>query len=158
MVASSRSAAVAVAMGGTSYERSRSSSSSACGDHSTTYFKALSHRHDRVPVAWITKPIRSARRAAGADGVGQLAQRRYRVRPGEARVGDALTACQRLARDRVLPAADQVALDHHARDRAAAGADLARDVARHLGLPRRIFAAVAVAAVDHQTRRQLRLL
>src|SRR5262252_9902599 len=95
----------------------------------------------RPPETWTIDQLRSAGGAAGADGVGQLAQRRHRVGPGEARVGDALAAHERLARRRVLPAAHQVALDHHARDRAAAAANLAGDVARHLGLARRILAA-----------------
>src|SRR3954466_3289488 len=45
----------------------------------------------------------------------------------------------RCARTRALPPADEVALDHHAGDRAAAGPDLSRDVARHVWLPRRIL-------------------
>src|SRR4051794_34259719 len=92
--------------------------------------------------------------APGADGVGELAQDRHGVVPGETGVGDALSVGERLAGLGILAATDQVTPDHHAAKRAPAYADLGGQIARHRRLALRILAAVAVAAVDHQARPQ----
>src|SRR5665213_697714 len=96
--------------------------------------------------------------AARAHGPGQLAQHRHGLGPAEAGVGDALTVSERTARGRLLPAGHQVALEHDPRDGAIAAAQLPGQIVRHRRLPERILAAVAVAAIDHETPRQLGLL
>src|SRR3954463_11401744 len=91
-------------------------------------------------------------RAPGANGVGQLAQDRHRVVPGQTGVSDALPIGERLAGLRILTAADEGALDHPAAERLPVDANLGRQIAGHRRLALGILAAVAMAAVDHQAR------
>src|SRR5690606_1025264 len=58
----------------------------------------------------------------------------------------------------LLRAGDEVALEHHARQRALAGGDLRGELARDLGLAEVILAAVPVARVNDQPRAEARRL
>ena len=106
-----------------------------------------------------------ARRLFGAarlDACAQLVQRCDGRVPVDARVGDRLAEHEigRAAWRHVLAALDEVALKHDTDEAPrviVANAELLRNVLRDAHLIFMLFLAVAVAAVDHDARRQLRL-
>ena len=107
---------------------------------------------------WRGADPRSA--AARLDRLRQDRQRLHRGIPAQAGIGDALAIGQLggvvLARGELLRAGLQVAFDHQPEHAARAASDLAGDVARHFELALMLLAAVGMAAIDHQRRRQTR--
>ncbi len=97
--------------------------------------------------------LRRARTAAASS-----VEQRVGFGPVDAAVGDALAVDERLAGDELLRAGDEIALDHDADDVAIAGGDLRGDVVADDGLAAIILAAVGVAEVDHDARRDAGLL
>src|SRR5215218_2806307 len=85
----------------------------------------------------------------------QIAQDRLRRFPADAGVGDALAEGEAGGIGEVLPALDEEALQHDADDARFARGDLLRDGAGDAWLAAVVFAAVAVAGVDHHARRHL---
>src|SRR5690606_3824358 len=85
-----------------------------------------------------------------SHGVGELLEHRDGVLPAHAGIRDALAVHERLARLEILPAGDEMALDHQAEDPVVPSGDLAGDVLDHADLVLVLLAAVAVAGVDHQ--------
>ena len=65
------------------------------------------------------------------------------------------SSVRQILRDRLIPRL-QVAFEHQSDDRAIAVENLRDAVLRHQGLQARILVGVAVAAVDHDGRRQIR--
>ena len=96
--------------------------------------------------------------ASGAHRLRQLGEQSAGFVPADAGVGDALAVDQFAAGDELLRSGDQIAFKHHADDAAIAGGDLRGDIAADGGLAGVVLAAVGVAAVDHDARRQAGLL
>src|SRR6187397_2411482 len=97
-------------------------------------------------------------RAGGLGGHGrsaqllrlrQLLEQRLGLLDRDARVGDALPVDRRGARQVILTAFDEVALEHHAEDLPRPAGDLLGDVGADRPLAPVILLAVAVRAVDH---------
>ena len=75
--------------------------------------------------------------------------------PANAAVGHALAVEQIFTTDaEVLAALDEVAFQQHATDKKGAAGNLPGDAGRHLGLAPIVLGAVAMTAVNQQTRRQ----
>src|SRR5437763_12392613 len=87
-----------------------------------------------------------------AQRVGKRIKQPVALFPTEAGIRDAQTVDQLLPRHQVLTAGFEVAFDHHTEDSSIAAGDLRRHLTSHLDLFLRIFAAVAMAEVDHDPR------
>src|SRR6185312_16248142 len=92
-------------------------------------------------------------RHAASHRLGEAVEDTDRAHPVETSVRDALAIHERSTRDEVLPAADEIALDHHAADAPLARLDLSGERLDDGRLLLRPFAAVAVARIDHQPGR-----
>jgi hypothetical protein len=92
-----------------------------------------------------------------AHGGGQDVNQATSLFPTDAGVGYALTVDELLAGDQILTAGLKVAFDHDAENPRIAQCNLRRDVVTDFDLIGRIFATVAVAAVDHDARGYRRL-
>jgi hypothetical protein len=91
--------------------------------------------------------------AALAGGVGQGIDQTSRIFPADTGVGDALAVDERFARNQILTARLEMAFDHDADDARVAGSDLRGNVLADSELLGRFLAAVAVASIDHDARR-----
>ena len=90
--------------------------------------------------------------AAGAHRLSEFGEQSAGFIPADAGVGDALAVDQFTAGDELLRSGDEIAFEHDADDAAIAGGDLSGDIAADGGLAGVVFAAVGVAAVDHDAR------
>ena len=99
---------------------------------------------------WLTPVVEPALRS---EPVGCLAQQLFRPAPAKAAVRDRHAVTQRRAQR--LAAFEQMALDHHADQRSITLQALFKHVVEHGWLTQRVFAAVGMAAVDHDPCRDL---
>src|SRR5436190_6208481 len=91
--------------------------------------------------------------------VSQVVEHLRRGFPAHAGVRHALAIAQATATLLyVLSALDQMAFEHDAADAAGPGCDLRRQIPGDDRLSSMVAAAVAMAAIDHQSRRQARVL
>ena len=88
-------------------------------------------------------------RATFSDGVGEVEQQLFSCFPADTCIGNRLAVGQFFTRIVVLAAFDQMAFNHHAENRFIARSNLGTGVVAHHHLATEIFAAVAVAKVDH---------
>src|SRR5690606_6058844 len=102
-------------------------------------------------------PIRlSGGRAPVPHRLGEHLEERDGGVPAEATVGDALPEDERLSGHEVLPALDEVRLDHGADEATIAFGYLSGDVPRHFRLALVFLGGVRVRAVDHHPLGELR--
>src|SRR5260221_1241367 len=102
----------------------------------------------RVTPAGLAPPL-----APLPHSFGECFEHLYRVVPAEARIGDALAELERLARNKLLAALDQVRFDHRADDALLAAAELRGDIGGDVRLPLALLPRVGVRAGDHRPPR-----
>src|SRR6516165_6986781 len=97
---------------------------------------------------WARAAVESSALSARPLSLRQLFQQRLRALERQAGVGDALSVHRRVSRHVVLPAVDEVALEHRAENAARAALQLRADRCGDQRLLFVIFQAVAVRTVD----------
>src|SRR3990167_10923762 len=93
---------------------------------------------------WLCRSLNAVLCPQPVDG---LSQQVFRSGPAEAAISHRYAVAQRWAQG--LAAFEQMALDHHADQRSIALQALLKHIVEYGGLTSRVFAAVGVAAVDH---------
>ena len=86
--------------------------------------------------------LRRPMQAARADALRERLQQGQRIVPADAGIGDALAVLERLLRRQILPAFDEMRLDHDAENAILALRKLVRHVGCHIELSLELLAAV----------------
>ena len=111
-----------------------------------------------VTVLRVRRPVivmeigRVSQLSACADCRGQLCQQSMRFVPVDAGIGNALPIGQWLSCNEALRSGDKIAFQHHAHDAAVTGGNLPGNIAADSALLPVVFAAVGMAAIDHDAR------
>src|ERR1039458_4550131 len=88
------------------------------------------------------------------NGLRKPAQQFQCLVPSHTRIGDTLAIHQRFPCDQLLCSCDQIALQHDADDVPVSLGNLPCDIAANRRLARVVFAAVGMAAINHDARWQ----
>ena len=110
----------------------------------------LSNFH--YPLALLGFAILCGFEPALARGVGESIDQVAAVFPADASIGDTLAVDEWFPGEQILSSGFEVAFDHEAENAWVAGGDLPGHVLADAHLFGRLFAAVAMAAIDHDAR------